>query len=201
MNPAWPNMKSYKVISLAAPIRDVRLVATSSPGENEQRLREAEQAAYERGRRDGERALGEQLMQQRAELLELHQGVAESLRDIVPRIVREVEQTLIDLALEVAQKLVAGMPVKPQMVEAVVREAVSQAGDSAEIIVLLNPDDLALLRKHQSPILNGLPEMGPLRFTSSADVTRGGCIVQTRFGMLDARRETKLEQIRQSIAA
>jgi flagellar assembly protein FliH len=201
MNPAWPNMKSYKVITLAASVRDVRLAATSSPGECEQRLREAEQAGYDRGRRDGERALGEQLMQHRAELLELHQGVAESLRGLVPRIVREVEQTLIDLALEVAQKLVAGLPFRPQLVETVVREALSQAGDSAEILVLLHPDDLALLRKHQSPILDGLPEMGPLRFASSADVTRGGCIVQTRFGLLDARRETKLEQMRQSIAA
>jgi len=194
-------MKSYKVITLPTPVRDVRLTATASPEECAARVREAELAAYERGRRDGERALGEQLLQQRAELLELHQGVAESLRGIVPRIVREVEQTLIDLALEVAQKLVAGLPLKPQLVEAVVREALGQAGDTAEILVLLNPDDLALLRKHQSPILNGLPEMGPLRFASSADVSRGGCIVQTRFGLLDARRETKLEQIRQSIAA
>lgn len=194
-------MKLYKAITFAVPVRDVRLVSTSSPGENAERQREAERAAYERGRQDGERALGDQLMQQRSELLELHQGVVESLRAVVPQVILEAEQTLIDLALEVAQKLVAGMPIKPQMVEAVVKEAVSQVGDNAEITVNLHPDDLALLRKHQSPILKGLPEMGPLRFAASADVTPGGCIVQTRFGMLDARRETKMEQIRQAIAA
>ena len=33
------------------------------------------QAAYENGRRDGERALSEQLLQQRADLLTLEQGV------------------------------------------------------------------------------------------------------------------------------
>jgi flagellar assembly protein FliH len=87
------------------------------------------------------------------------------------------------------------------MVEAVVREALKQVEDTAEIVIQLHPDDLALLRKHESPLLNGLPETGPLRFAGSPEVTRGGCIVQTRFGMIDARRETKLEQLRKTLNA
>jgi flagellar biosynthesis/type III secretory pathway protein FliH len=49
--------------------------------------------------------------------------------------------------------------------------------------------------------LEGLPETGPLKFSSSPEVTRGGCIVQTRFGLVDARRETKIEQVKQSLTA
>ena len=80
------------------------------------------------------------------------------------------------------------------------REALRQAEDTAEIIIQLHPDDLALLRQHNSPVLEGLPETGPLRFIGSAEVTRGGCIVQTRFGLVDARRETKMEQLRTVLA-
>jgi flagellar biosynthesis/type III secretory pathway protein FliH len=65
----------------------------------------------------------------------------------------------------------------------------------------VHPDDLALLRQHQAPILDGLPDSGPLRFVSAPDVGRGGCVIQTRFGLVDARRETKIEQIRQSLNA
>jgi flagellar biosynthesis/type III secretory pathway protein FliH len=39
-----------------------------------------------------------------------------------------------------------------------------------------------------------------VRFHDSAQVSRAGCLVQTRFGAIDARRETKLEAIRQSLA-
>lgn len=163
--------------------------------------RESEGAAYERGRRDGEKALSAQLLQQRSELLELHQGVVESLRAAVPQITEETEKALIELTLEAAQKIIAGMPIQPKIVEAVVREAIGQVEDSAEIAVHLHPDDLALLRKHQSPILQGLPETGPLKFVTSSEVTRGGCMVHTRFGLLDARRETKIEQVRQSLFA
>jgi len=193
-------MKSSRAITFTAPLREVRLVATAASTGPESCPPEAEQAAYERGRRDGEKALSEQLLQQRAELLELHQGVVESLRAAAPQVSQETAKTLIEMALEAAQKIIAGMPIQPKMVEAVVREAISQVEDSAEITIHLHPDDLALLRKHQSPILQGLPETGPLRFINSSEVTRGGCMVHTRFGLLDARRETKIEQLRQSLS-
>ena len=176
-------------------------MSTTAPGAADSPGHESERAAYERGRRDGEKALSAQLLQQRAELLELHQGVVESLQAAVPQITEETEKILIELALEAAQKIIAGMPIQPKIVEAVVREAISQVEDSAEIAVHLHPDDLALLRKHQSPILQGLPETGPLKFVNSSEVTRGGCMVHTRFGLLDARRETKIEQVRQSLFA
>lgn len=191
-------MNSPEPIRFHAPLRDVRPVPAPR---GESGDADAELAAYERGRQDGERALGEQLLQQRAELLELHQGVVESLRHALPRVSQETEKALVELTLEAAQKIVAGMPIPPKMVEAVVREAVSQVEDSAEIAVHLHPDDLALLRKVQSPILQGSPDSGPLRFTPSNEVSRGGCLIHTRFGLLDARRETKIEQLRQAIAA
>lgn len=195
-------MKSYKTIHLARPVPNVRLARTAPPAgtADPEPEPEPEQAAYQRGRRDGEKALSEQLVQQRTELLQLHQGVVESLRAIVPRLTRETEKALIELALEAARKVVAGMPIDTKTVEAIVREAVSHVEDTTEISIQLHPDDLALLRKHQSPILKELPETGPLRFTHSAEVPRGGCIVHTQFGLLDARRETKIEQLRQSFA-
>jgi flagellar assembly protein FliH len=84
-------------------------------------------------------------------------------------------------------------------VERVVRDALSQTQDTAGISVRLHPEDFALLRKHKSPLLEGLPETGPLRFSASNEVTRGGCVVQTKFGLIDALRETKLEQLRKTV--
>ena len=193
-------MKSYKAISLTAPLRDVCLTSTASRVENEQRQREAEQAAYERGRRDAEKALSEQLIQQRGELLELQQGVLASLRNALPQLVHESEQALIELAFEVAQRIVAGIPVSSEMIEAAVREAISQIEQNTDITVQLHPEDLALLKKHDAAILSGVPCADTLRFNPSNEVSRGGCIIQTSFGSIDARRETKVEQLRKSLA-
>lgn len=186
-------------IALEIPLRDARLLSKAPAQDWQEHVREREEAAYERGKRDGERALSEQLLQQRNEMAELQRGVIASLQSAVPQVVKETENALIDLALQAAQKIVADVPITVEMVEGVVREAAQQAESSVEIIVQLHPEDLALLRKNSSPLLNGLPETGPLRFVNASEVTRGGCIVQTRFGLIDARRETKLEQLRKTL--
>jgi flagellar assembly protein FliH len=196
-----PSMKWSDAIPLNRPLHDVRLLLQAPAQGWQEHLHEREQAAREEGRREGERALSEQLLQQRNEMVELQRGVVESLRRTVPQVVQELEGAVVSLALEAAQKIVGGLPIDAHTVETVVREALRQAEDTADISIQLHPEDLALLRKHNSPVLEGTPETGPLRFAGSAEVTRGGCIVQTRFGLIDARRETKVDQLRQALTA
>ena len=192
-------MKWSDSIPFRQPLREVRLLLEAPAGGWNDFLREREQTAYQRGWQDGQRTLREQLLQHQDQARELQSGVLQSLAQAIPQVVRETENALMQLALDAAQKIVAGMPVTADMVEAVVVEAVRQAEGSAEITVQLHPEDLALLRLHHSALLNGLPASGPVRFAASSEVTRGGCLVQTRFGVIDARRETKLEQLRQTL--
>ena len=194
------NMKWSETILFDRPLREVSLLA-GAPGENwDAMLRGLQEASYQRGRRDGENSVSEQLIAQRAEIAELQRGVLDSLSKALPQVVKESETALIGLALEAARRIVAGLPIEVEMVEAVVREALRQVEDSAEILIQLHSEDLALLRKHNAEILNGLADKGPLRFMVSSEVTRGGCVVQTRFGMIDARREVKLEQLSESLS-
>jgi flagellar assembly protein FliH len=192
----WPD-----AITLKQPLRDVRLLIDAPAQDWQEHLRDREHAAFENGRREGERSLGGQLLQQRNELVELQNGILHSLQQTLPRLIQENESALLNLSLELAQKIVAGLPVDQAMVENVVREALQQAKDTSEMVVQLHPEDLVLLRKHNSPLLEGLPETGPLRFTGSAGVARGGCLVQTRFGLIDAQRETKVEQLKKALLA
>jgi flagellar assembly protein FliH len=192
-------MKWADTILFDQPLRDIRLMTGAPAQDWQQFLRDREQAAFEEGRRAGESALSEQLLRQRNDTIELQRGVLTSLQTTLPKVAHEAETALIELALEAAKKIVAGMPVDAAMVESTVREALRQAEDSAEIVIQLHPEDLALLRQHQSEILNGLPDAGPMRFSHSSEIGRGSCVIQTRFGLVDARRETKIEQLRQSL--
>jgi flagellar assembly protein FliH len=85
------------------------------------------------------------------------------------------------------------------MIEAAIKEACAAVEDSAEFSVQLHPEDLALLQRTNSPLL--LPQGGEdrIHFHSSAQVTRGGCVVQTRFGVIDARRETRSNLLRKAL--
>jgi flagellar biosynthesis/type III secretory pathway protein FliH len=63
----------------------------------------------------------------------------------------------------------------------------------------LNPADLELLRQVNSPLLLPHHDAAGMRFQAGADIDRGGCRVQTRFGVLDARREVKIELTKKAV--
>lgn len=196
-------MKSWSEnITLSAPLRDAKAggakpAAASVVSESSDGWR----TAYEAGRVEAEKQLSEQLLKQRAELHELMQGTLASLRQAAASVIRDSENTLVSLALEVAQKIVAEMPISVPLVEGAVRDALAQIEGTAQFTVRLHPADLELLQKADSSLLSsGGDGSGECRFLGSPEVTRGGCLVQTRFGMVDARRETKFDLIKRNLA-
>ncbi|MBC8001699.1 MAG: hypothetical protein H7X97_03840 [Opitutaceae bacterium] len=193
-------MKSWSdTLQLPHPLRDVRLSGLA--GEPFVPLEEQVRASYERGRIDGEHALGEQLVQQRAEMQNLFQGALNSLRGAVPQVVRDTEQMMVSLTLEIARKLVGDLPLSVEMVEAAVHEALAQVEGTADFQVRLHPADLELLQRAGSPLLSPVGDSREIRFHGSPEVTRGGCLVQTRFGIIDGRRETKFDLLKRSLLA
>ena len=179
-------------------LREVRVVQLSL-AELEKGWRRREEEAFARGVDAGERSLREQLVQQRADLQHLQNGLLQQLSASLPQVVRECEQTLISIALETARKVVNGIEISPQMVEAAVRDALASLEQTGRVRVLLHPEDLALLESVNSPLKH--EEIGGerIRFEASPEVGRGGCLVHTDFGAVDARREVKFELLRQAI--
>jgi flagellar assembly protein FliH len=188
-----------ETITLTAPLRNA-IPAGPPPGMPlmDPPLRESWQAGYEQGRIDGEKNLSGQLLKQRTELQELLHGTINSLRQAVPQVVRDTESTMVSLALEVARKLVSDMPISVPMVEAAVRDALTHVESSAQVTVRLHPADLELLQTAGSSLLGSAQAPNDFRFLSSVEVSRGGCLVETRFGTVDARRETKFDLIKKN---
>jgi flagellar assembly protein FliH len=132
-------------------------------------------------------------------LQELLHGTLDALRQTVPQVVRDTENMVVSLALEVARKLVSDMPVSVPMVEAAVRDALTHVESSAQVTVRLHPADLELLQNASSALLSSAETPNDFRFLSSAEVSRGGCLVETRFGTVDARREIKFDLIKKTM--
>lgn len=191
---------SVHTLTFPLPLRDLHSGAGErSPEQSEQASQDRERASYEQGRADGVKELNEQLMRQRTELLELQDGVLESLRQALPQVVRECEHALTALALEAAQKLISGLPVSLEMVEAAVREALSQVEETTDYHIYLPPEDLDLLHRLNSDLIRLKDSPQKMHFHPAPEVGRGGCLVKTRFGIIDAQRETKAGLLRQSL--
>jgi len=192
------NTADSQRIPFTEALREVRVVQLSL-AELEKGWRRREEEAFARGVDAGERSLREQLVQQRADLQHLQNGLLQQLSATLPQVVRECEQTLISIALETARKVVNGIEISPEMVEAAVRDALASLEQTGRVRVLLHPEDLSLIESVNSPLKH--EEIGGerIRFEASPEVGRGGCLVHTDFGAVDARREVKFELLRQAI--
>jgi flagellar assembly protein FliH len=190
---SWPD-----TVRLTQPLRDATLTAPPWSAELEVRIVERERAATERGRAEAQKLFSSQMVQQRADLLALQNGILGALKDSIPGVVHECENHLASLALEVARKLVDGLPISPEMVEAAISAAMRQVEESAHYSIFVNPEDLKLLQETTSSILTE-SDARQIKVTASSDVSRGGCVVETPFGRVDARRETKFELLKGAI--
>ena len=189
---------SPEIIHLSRPVRNVTLSAPAWSQDLEQRIQERERAAAERGRAEAQKLFGEQMVQQRAELMALQNGILGAMKDSIPGVVRDCEQHLALLALEVARKLVDDLPISAATIEAAISAAMRQVEESSRYSIFVNPEDLDLLQKSTASILSP-GDSRQITVTASTEVSRGGCIVETPFGRVDARRETKFDLLKSAI--
>jgi flagellar biosynthesis/type III secretory pathway protein FliH len=114
----------------------------------------------------------------------------------------ELERRAVDLGLALAAKVLAGaLEAEPERVVEAVRGALRGLVERERIIVLVNPEDMELVRGAMDDVRASLGGIEHCEVQAERRVARGGCIVRTPVGDVDARVETKLERAREVVAA
>jgi flagellar biosynthesis/type III secretory pathway protein FliH len=109
-----------------------------------------------------------------------------------------VEAHAVDLALMLAEKIVGGaIAVQPERVVDVVRGALRLLSDREGVVVVVNPDDFEIVQAAHDDLARSAGGFSALDVQSDRRVHRGGAIVRTAVGEIDATLETKLERARE----
>jgi flagellar assembly protein FliH len=82
-----------------------------------------------------------------------------------------------------------------------VRGALRSLVERERITVLVHPDDLDVVRAAMDELRATLGGVEHCEVQAERRVSRGGCIVRTPEGDVDARVETKLERAREAVEA
>jgi flagellar assembly protein FliH len=123
-------------------------------------------------------------------------GVGE-LRD---GIAAQGERAAVDLALRIAEHVVyAQLAVDPDKVVDVVRGALRRLMERERVTVLVNPEDLDVVRGHSDELVAELGGIEHCELQADRRVARGGAVVRTADGEVDATLETKLSRAREVI--
>jgi flagellar assembly protein FliH len=151
------------------------------------------QQAYEEGRDAGYADGIQQAHNETTKISELLEGLQAELNQLDEQVV----QSLLDLSLEVAHKMVCEtLQVKPEIILKIVSNAISNLPHfSQNAHMILHPDDAELVRKYMGEQLS---HAGWKIFTD-AQIKRGGCRVETAHSQVDATVEARWKRIVESI--
>ena len=139
--------------------------------------REAEDAGRMAGRAEAAAVL--------AEALALRQGA-----------LAEAEREVARVALAVAERLVGeALIASPERIATVVGDGLARARRAKDVVVRVHPDDAPHVDSLRAAVAARAGRPGTFSVRADPAITRGGCLVETDLGTIDARLETKLDAL------
>jgi flagellar assembly protein FliH len=152
----------------------------------------------ERAYADGYAAGIEEARDQAAPAAEALVAAARELAALRDEAAQAAEAAAVDLALQIAEHaLGAALGANPERVLDVVRGALRRLMERERLVVLVNPQDLDMVRAGIGTLATELGGIEHVDVQAERRVLRGGAVVRTVEGDVDANLSTKLQRARE----
>jgi len=163
------------------------------------KLARIEKEAYEegflQGRKDG-LALEKKQMEEKGKQFDT---LFSELNGLKARIHSETEEELLKLSMLTAKRIIREETrTDIQIIGRTIRAALKFVVEKSNIRILINPDDMEAVREIL-PDLAALNKGAEFQLTEDNGIKRGGCILETGFGKINATIEGQLEVLEQKV--
>lgn len=172
-------------------IREAQVQA-SRIREEAQRLKAQVEAEREKARKEGYREGKE------AGLSEVTEEVLKA-RGLKEKFLGECEPDVLKLVMTIAEKVLGDLTKKyAEAVRTIVRQALERSlGD--KIVIRIHPKDLEKISQTDLQFKDVVDRSRQIHFKEDESVQRGGCVVETEIGTIDAQLETQMKAIRKAL--
>jgi flagellar assembly protein FliH len=190
-------MRSFELPTLEAPV-GLAPFGAPDPPTPEIDLAAVAEAARAEGHDAGFQAGLLEAQQHMASGIAALQAAVEGVEAQRETLAASIEAAAVELGLRIAeQALHATVEAKPDVVVDVVRGALRRLVDRDRVAILVHPDDLDLVRTASEGLIAELGGIDHCEVQAERRVTRGGAIVRTVEGEVDATLPTKLARARE----
>ena len=113
---------------------------------------------------------------------------------------QNVEGDLRALAVRIAERILGReLQLHPDAVTDIAGQALAQAGSPRDVLLRVHPDDLKALERGRPRLLERCARAQVIQLRPDPTIGRGGCIVETELGTVDARLPLQLEAIERAL--
>ncbi len=163
---------------------------------HEKNVSDAKRDGFEAGHEDGYNT-GKQEVQRLIDRLHI---VLEKTMDKRKVILDETEQQIVELVLLISRKVVKVISESQRnVVMSNVIQALRKVKGRGDVVIRVNLSDVKLTTEHTKDFMEAVESVKHITVAEDSTVEKGGCIVETDFGSIDARISTQLNELEQKI--
>ena len=156
----------------------------------------ARQEGYDAGHEEGYKE-GKAEVQRLIDRLHL---MIEKIMDKRVQILSETEQQIVDLVLLMTRKIVKVISENQRnVVMSNIVHALRKVKGRGDVLIRVNMAELALTSEHTKEFLQAVENVKNITIVEDSAVDKGGCIIETDFGSIDARISSQLGELEQKI--
>lgn len=171
-------------------------ILAEANAEAEKIKKDAHHEGFEQGRELGYNE-GSQEVERLVKVLHQVSGELIKKRE---ELLKETEEDLINLVILIANKVVKSMNEShKRIVYDNILAALAKLRVRSEVTIRVNPEDIFTVTKYKQDFIDMIEEVENLRILEDPNVDKGGCIVSSEFGSIDARISTQLAEIEDQI--
>jgi len=149
--------------------------------------------AYARGFAEGQKSKHKEVI----DALESLATATKSIPTIKKNILEKGEEQMVKLALAIAEKIIQQeVSTKKDVIFAVLKNAIKNIAETEGMKIRLNTQDFRYMMEVKKDFLQSFDGIRNVVFEEDSSIKRGGAVVETMFGDVDARLESQIKEIK-----
>ncbi len=162
----------------------------------ESHVKRLQQDAYDKGYAEGLKAQDKNVAAKLDALAEITKTIPQIKKDILEK----GEEQMVKLAIAIAEKILQQeVATRKEIILEVLKGALKNIAETDGMKIHLNPQDFRYMMEVKKDFLQSFDGIRNMVFEEDSSVKRGGAVVETMFGEVDARLENQLREIKTSL--
>lgn len=125
--------------------------------------------------------------------------VKNSIAEDYKNAMKSMESDIVELVMEVSQKVVAKEIEKPDYIIGIVSEAIDKVASKKDTILKVSEKDYDYILESKEKILLNVEGFGDVEIMKESSLEPGSCLVESQFGIIDGSLKTRMSQIEKEV--
>ena len=161
---------------------------------------ELKKNAYDEGLKEGQKNGYDSGKEEVNRMIDRSHKILEAVLNRREQILSETEEQIVQLVLLMTRKVVKVMSDNQKsVVMANVLSALKKVKARGEVTIRVNLEDVKLTTEHIKDFTEQVESVSGITVVEDSSVDKGGCIVETDFGAIDARISSQLSELENKI--